>query len=200
MKYLSSFFLALGVFSLVLSGAATTLTETASGQEGIVKCGTKKVDEDGNPVWLRCLDEDGNSIKSDNCDAENYVCAGGKKSGSGDDTTCIQRVQAENPTCGFRELGSLILDITQKIIYQFTPLLVIAMITLGGFTILIAREDPGMYQRGIQFIKYALIGYVIVLLSFLIVEVFLFEIMGVNGTYGIRGWGDITSIFGGSST
>ena len=187
----------LGIFSLVLSGAATTLTETASGQEGIVECGTKKVDRDGNPVWLECLDEDGNRIESDNCDTENYICAGGKKDNEGN---CTQRVQAENPTCGFRELGSLILDITQKIIYQFTPLLVIAMITLGGFTILIAREDPGMYQRGIQFIKYALIGYVIVLLSFLIVEVFLFEIMGVNGTYGIRGWGDITSIFGGSST
>ena len=191
MKYLSSFFLVLGIFSLVLSGAATTLTETASGQEGIVKCGTKRVDGDGNPVW-RCSDGEERS----NCDEGNYVCAGGKS----EEGNCIQRVQAENPTCGFRELGSLILDITQKIIYQFTPLLVIAMITLGGFTILIAREDPGMYQRGIQFIKYALIGYVIVLLSFLIVEVFLFEIMGVNGTYGIRGWGDITSIFGGSST
>ena len=145
MKYLSSFFLILGVCSFFF-----LFIGTAEGQEGIVKCGIK--DADGK----------------------------------------------ELDPCGFSDLGDLILGVTQSIIYQFAPLLVILMIAAGGFTILVARESPEMYRKGIQIIQYALIGYVIVLLSFLIVEVFLIEIMGVNSNYGMQDWENIGGIFGSS--
>lgn len=203
MKYLSSSLLVLVVASFLLVGATTTIAETRTGeQQGIVKCGTKKVDGDGNPVYSSigmydCSEEpydNGQCNTKIDGSGEWYSCKDKKEDGG-----CYKLIQTENDPCGFSDLGTLILDITQKIIYQFAPLLVIVMITVGGFSMLVAREDPGLYQKGWQFIKYALIGYIIVLLAFLIVETFL-KIMGVDTSYGITQWWNILggdeSIFG----
>jgi len=61
------------------------------------------------------------------------------------------------------------------------------MVAFGGFKILISAGNPSKYKEGLSYIKNAVIGYGIVLVSMLIVNTILQQI-GVAEWTGLLNW------------
>ncbi|MBI4160126.1 hypothetical protein HY504_03085 [Candidatus Wolfebacteria bacterium] len=69
----------------------------------------------------------------------------------------------QNPL-GDRTIIQIINDILDFLIYLSVPLLAL-MILVGGFQILMARESAEKVKNGFNTIKYATIGFVVILIS-----------------------------------
>lgn len=72
-------------------------------------------------------------------------------------------VRLINPL-GDRTIIQIINDILDFLIYLSVPLLAL-MILVGGFQILMARESAEKVKNGFNTIKYAVIGFVVILIS-----------------------------------
>ena len=69
----------------------------------------------------------------------------------------------ENPL-GTKNIIEVINNVLNYLIYISVPILAI-MILIGGFQILTARGEPGKITSGKQTITYAVIGFIIILVS-----------------------------------
>lgn len=92
--------------------------------------------------------------------------------------------------CEFRDLFVLLHNILEFAIFQLAPILVTLMVAVGGFLMLTAAGSAGRFAKGIDFIKNALIGYVIVLASWLIVNTVLQQLGAASWT-GLGTWYEI---------
>ena len=92
--------------------------------------------------------------------------------------------------CGFRDLFVLLHNILEFAIFQLAPILVTLMVAVGGFLMLTAAGSAGRFAKGIDFIKNALIGYIIVLASWLIVNTVLQQLGAASWT-GLGTWYEI---------
>lgn len=89
--------------------------------------------------------------------------------------------------CTFRDLFVLLHNILEFAIFRLAPILVTAMVALGGFKMLISAGNPSKYNEGLSYIKNSVIGYAIVLVSMLIVNTVLQQI-GVAEWTGLLNW------------
>ena len=69
-----------------------------------------------------------------------------------------------NPLGDNATIMSIINNVLNFLIYISIPILAL-MILIGGFQILTARDDPGKVKNGKTTIKYAVIGFTIILIS-----------------------------------
>jgi len=88
------------------------------------------------------------------------------------------------PACTFCDFFVLIHNIVEFAIFTLAPILVILMITIGGFFILTSRGNPGQFSKGKNMIYWALIGYAVILLAWIIINTILMFI-------GTASWVDI---------
>lgn len=93
----------------------------------------------------------------------------------------------ESKMCDFRDIFVLLHNILDFAIFTLAPILVTAMVAVGGFKMLISAGDPSKYKDGLSYIKNAVIGYAIVLVSMLIVNTVLQQI-GVAEWTGLLNW------------
>ena len=84
----------------------------------------------------------------------------------------------------------LLHNILEFAIFQLAPILVTLMVAVGGFLMLTAAGSAGRFAKGIDFIKNALIGYIIVLASWLIVNTVLQQLGAASWT-GLGTWYEI---------
>jgi hypothetical protein len=89
--------------------------------------------------------------------------------------------------CQLRDIFVLLHNILEFAIFQLAPILVTAMVALGGFFILTSAGSPGRYAKGLDYIKFSLIGYGIVLVSMLLVNTLLQQ-LGVATWTGLLNW------------
>ncbi len=73
--------------------------------------------------------------------------------------------------CNFEDAGNLLLRVVNWLIFIIAPTAVLIMISIGGFIVLISESaNPGSKKKGMNMIKYALLGYIIILFSVLIID------------------------------
>lgn len=121
---------------------------------------------------------------------QNGVCVDPSNNGSSQEglVPCGNPGQAQ---CEFIDLFRLLHNILEFAIFQLAPILATLMVAVGGFLMLTAAGNAGRFAKGIDFIKNALIGYLIVLASWLIVNTVLQQ-LGVADWTGLGTWYEIT--------
>ena len=92
--------------------------------------------------------------------------------------------------CEFKDLFVVLHNVIEFAIKTLAPIFVALMIVTGGFYLLTAGPSPGRVARGKELIKWALIGYAIIMLSYIIVNTIL-QMIGVATWTGLSTWWDI---------
>ena len=101
----------------------------------------------------------------------------------------IPCVGTENPCC-VRDLFVLLHNVVDFGITKLAPIFVVMMLVIGGFHILTSAGNPGRVTKGKDLIKWALIGYAIVLLSWIIINT-IFSLIGLANWTGLNKWWEI---------
>ncbi|OGZ61468.1 MAG: hypothetical protein A2932_01680 [Candidatus Spechtbacteria bacterium RIFCSPLOWO2_01_FULL_46_10] len=96
----------------------------------------------------------------------------------------------ETSPCGFSDLSTLIHNVVEFIVQIIAPIFVVLMISAGGFTIMTSSGNAARYQKGREFIKWALIGYVIILASWMVLNAVLTGV-GVAKPETFTNWFDL---------
>ena len=194
------FYFALGMTAIPQNVYAQTCTDTDGGQDYFTKgtCNDTTSMTPPGGAEDKC-DFAGNLIEgycssADNCFFNTITCPDG--------TSCIEGAcktegglvpdcgSAGNP-CGFDDFFVLLHNITEFLIFALAPILVVLMISVGGFTIMASRGNPAQFTTGKNMITWALIGYIVILLAWVIVNTILTSI-GVASWVGIGDWWDPT--------
>jgi hypothetical protein len=162
-----------------------TCTDTVFGSSG---AGPDRCTFDGDLIEITCLPT------SDNCFPEIITCPDGNACVDG---ACPKPVglvpdcgDIGNP-CTFKHFFELLHNVLDFVIFTLAPLLVILFIALGGFFMMISRGNPSQFSRGKSMVVWALIGYGIILISWVVVNTILTSI-GVASWVGILSWWEIT--------
>ncbi|MCC7303997.1 hypothetical protein IT418_01105 [bacterium] len=93
-------------------------------------------------------------------------------------------VDASNPTPPtIPEMLALLLPVINGLLFRLGPVLLVVMIVYAGFTRSLAADNPKKVQQSTQMIFWAVIGYAVVLLSYLIVRLSL-SLIGYDITKG----------------
>lgn len=90
----------------------------------------------------------------------------------------------DQAACTVCDFFGLIYNVVEFVIFTLAPILVVLMITIGGFFILTSRGNPGQFSKGKNIIYWALIGYSVILLAWIIVNTILMFV-------GAASWVDI---------
>lgn len=110
------------------------------------------------------------------------------KCGGPNDTQQGQtNVPVHNP-CGFDDLFALIHEILNILITRVAPALVSLMITIGGVFVMTSAGNPNRKATGITYIRYALIGYAIILFAWAIINSILAQLGIAEWTGILDGW------------
>ena len=84
----------------------------------------------------------------------------------------------DKPNCQFCDLLTLFQGLISFGVMIIFPIATI-MIIIGGFYIMTARENPGQSQKGRQIITTAVIGILIALLSWIVLDT-IFKVLATN--------------------
>ncbi len=76
----------------------------------------------------------------------------------------VEAVTLENPL-RTSNIVELLNEIIKEITFKLAPILVTLFVLIGAFQILFASGDPKKFEVGQRTIKYAVVGYLILLLS-----------------------------------
>jgi len=96
----------------------------------------------------------------------------------------------DNP-CEMSDFLITIHKVLDFAIYTLAPIFVVMMVVIGGLYIFASAGNPGQVGKGKTIIKNALIGYLIVLGAWLILNIVL-SLIGVAEWTGLRTWYEIT--------
>jgi hypothetical protein len=99
---------------------------------------------------------------------------------------CGRALPPHNRPCEFRDIFITLNEVVEFITTTLAPILVALMIVIGGFYVLLSGSSGGI-QKGKDMIKWAVIGYIIILLAWVIVNTF-FVLIGVQEWTGLRRW------------
>ena len=178
------FFLALLVFVFIVpvsNVTAQTPQENYNIEEtgGLIRCGkgANKYELAGTKL---IADEDGKIIEVSDPDAP-----------------------PELKACDFQEAGSLLVTVVDYVMFIVAPTLVIVILSIGGFMLLTAGGyKPDTRKKAQKMMLYAIVGYLIILCSVLIIDEFI-NIIGVKDDVGLapqgeddQGWRDFDKILG----
>ena len=72
-------------------------------------------------------------------------------------------------------------------IFTLAPAIVVTLLIGGGIMFLLASADPTLKTKGWNVIKYAVLGYIIILSAWVLVNTFL-NVIGVAEWTGLRSW------------
>ena len=113
----------------------------------------------------------------------------------GDEANCITIEELEILSqCDFKDAGNLLLTVVNWLIFIIAPTAVLIMISIGGFMVLVSESaNPSMKKRGVDMIKYALLGYIIILSSVLIIDQMIVAI-GVTDDSSLLNWKNFIDI------
>lgn len=92
--------------------------------------------------------------------------------------------------CEFKDLLVVLYNIIEFAIKILAPIFVAIMVVMGGFYYLTAGPSPGRAARGKELIKWAIIGYAVIMLSYVIINTIL-QLVGVATWTGLNEWYDI---------
>lgn len=92
--------------------------------------------------------------------------------------------------CQGSDVFGLIHRIVDLIIFTISPAIVVALLIIAGIMMLLASADPALKARSKNAMKYALLGYILVLSAWLIINTFL-NVVGVAEWTGLRNWWQI---------
>lgn len=92
--------------------------------------------------------------------------------------------------CEFKDLIVGLHNVIEFAIKVLAPVFVAIMVVTGGFYLLTAGPSPGRAARGKEMIKWAVIGYAIIMLSYIMVNTVL-QIVGVATWTGLGEWWNI---------
>ncbi|MEX0869848.1 MAG: pilin [Candidatus Spechtbacterales bacterium] len=95
------------------------------------------------------------------------------------------------PKCEFRHLFVLLHNLVNTIIFTIGPALVAIMILVGGFMILVSKGNAGLLSKGKNIVKWALLGYLIVLFAWVIVNSILM-MLDLAEWVDIENWWNLT--------
>ena len=76
----------------------------------------------------------------------------------------------ETLPCGFCHFFGLFKNVLDWIIFAIAPILGILLIVIGGFLILTSRGSPAQLTQGKDFIKWTLLGFAIMLISWVLIN------------------------------
>lgn len=97
---------------------------------------------------------------------------------------------ANEPPCTMSHLFVLLHNVLDFAITRLAPLFVVIMLVFGGFNILTSAGNPGRVNKGKELIKWALVGYALILLSWIIINT-IFSLIGLAEWTGLNRWWDI---------
>lgn len=94
-----------------------------------------------------------------------------------------------NP-CQFKHIFILLHNIMDLFMFKLGPVFATLMVVYGGFKIMVSAQSPGSYYRGREIIKWALLGYGLMLLSWVIVNTVLLY-LGLAQWTNFKDWWNI---------
>jgi len=101
---------------------------------------------------------------------------------------CGGRAQA---ACTFCDFFVLIYNVIQFALFTLGPVLVALMIMIGGFYILTGAGNPAQVQKGKNTVTWAILGYVLMMASWMIVNT-IFVVIDLNVSWsGLGKWYEI---------
>ena len=99
--------------------------------------------------------------------------------------------EPENAPCTFCHFFVMLDRIIDWLIIVIAPIAALLFIVIGGFLILVSRGNPVMYQKGRNFIVWALIGVAVMLSAWVLVNTFL-QTVRVTSWTGLGTWWKLT--------
>lgn len=93
----------------------------------------------------------------------------------------------ESATCTLCSGFVLFNNIINAVLFVWMPLIIVILVTWGGVLIMVSGQAPQQRLRGRQIIQWALMGYALMLCSWIIVNTFL-SIIGVADWSGVGNW------------
>lgn len=97
----------------------------------------------------------------------------------------------EKDPCNFCHFFVLFERIVNFLLIQLMPVIIVLLVSWGGFLIMTARDNPGQVRNGREIITWALLGYALMLMAWLIVNTF-FTVLGIASWAGVGEWWKIT--------
>lgn len=97
----------------------------------------------------------------------------------------------ESATCTLCSGFVLFNNIVNAVLFVWMPLIIVILVTWGGVLIMVSGQAPSQRLRGKQIIQWALMGYALMLFSWIITNTFL-SVIGVADWNGIGNWWNIT--------
>jgi len=95
--------------------------------------------------------------------------------------------RAGTPDCQFCHIFVLINNILNYILTCLTPIIAALMMVIGGFYLLIAGGSPELFSRAKSIVTAAVIGLVIIFVSWVFLNTFL-DMIGVAEWTGLGTW------------
>ena len=93
----------------------------------------------------------------------------------------------DKPVCGFCHIFEITNNILVYVLTCLAPIISGVMLILGGFYLMIAGVDPGQMQKGKEIILAAIVGLVIIFVSWVILNTFLVSLNIATWT-GLDNW------------
>ena len=102
----------------------------------------------------------------------------------------------DNEMCEFCHIFELVNNILVYVLTCLAPIISGVMLILGGFYLMIAGVDPGKMQKGKEIITAAIVGLMVIFVSWVILNTFLSsmgiaEWTGLNPESGDNSWWQI---------
>ena len=94
------------------------------------------------------------------------------------------------PACQFCDIFVLFNTIVNSLLTQWMPLITVLLVAVGGFMVMTSRGVPAQLARGKEIITWALIGYGVMLASWIIVNTIL-SLIGIADWSGVGQWWNI---------
>ena len=96
--------------------------------------------------------------------------------------------------CDVERASNFVPRMLSIIIYLIGPLLTVLAISIGGFLIIVqGKDEPGKADAGKQYIKYGILGYILLVSASLLVSIVVY-VLGFSDTK-IPSFGDMTGVF-----
>ncbi|MEX2145248.1 MAG: pilin [Candidatus Spechtbacterales bacterium] len=93
--------------------------------------------------------------------------------------------------CTFCDFFVLLHNIIEFALFQLGPALVALMIMIGGFLIITGAGNPSQVNNGMNTIKWAVLGYLLMMVSWVIVNT-IFIVLDFNTSWsGLEKWYEI---------